>query len=208
MPDATQPARYLPGPRRGDLRRSALLTALEQLLATRPLADVQVLDITRAAGVTRPAFYFYFATKAQAVAALLEDIYDDALALAADWYDGGAGSPAARLASGFNATLELWRQHAALLRAMLDAIATDDEVRAIWDGWTDGFVARIAQRIDEDSAAGLTREIPDTRALARVLMGTVLAAMDQIVRARTDDAAAAQALVDHVVLVWLRAIYE
>jgi AcrR family transcriptional regulator len=208
MQGTHHPARYAPGPRRGDVRRAALLSSLEELLATQPLAGVSILDITRAAGVTRPAFYFYFPSKAAAVAALLEEIYDEALLLASDWYDGGDGTPQQRLTGGFHATLGLWRRHASLLRAMLDAIATDDEVRSVWSGWIDGFIARIAGRIIQEQAADLTHPIPDATALATVLMGAVLHAMDQIVRSDPSDTAGPQTLVDALVLVWQRAIYR
>ena len=68
-----------PGPKSGDERRTALLTALEDLLESRPLAQIGVADISRAAGVTRSAFYFYFPSKAAAVAALLADFHEQML---------------------------------------------------------------------------------------------------------------------------------
>jgi AcrR family transcriptional regulator len=137
--------RYVPGPRRGDQRRAALLSALDQLLATRPLAEIAIADITRAAGVTRSAFYFYFATKGAAVAALLSDFQAEMQQAAAAWYEGGPGTPLERTQAGFTASIELWRDRGSLLVALLDAIGTDPEVREIWETWTQGFVERIAK---------------------------------------------------------------
>ena len=63
---------------RGDARRDALLGALEELLREQSLEEVNVAEISRRAGVTRSAFYFYFESKAIAVMALMQDLYDAA----------------------------------------------------------------------------------------------------------------------------------
>ena len=58
----------------------ALLEALDEHLRDAeptPLDDINVADISRRAGVTRSAFYFYFENKADAVAALMEEMYDE-----------------------------------------------------------------------------------------------------------------------------------
>ena len=59
---------------RGDQRRAALLESLDQLLQDEDssLDSINIADISRRAGVTRSAFYFYFDNKAAAVAALME----------------------------------------------------------------------------------------------------------------------------------------
>ena len=55
---------------RGDRRRTALLEALDHHLREGSLDSINIADISRRAGVTRSAFYFYFENKASAVAAL------------------------------------------------------------------------------------------------------------------------------------------
>src|SRR5438132_268267 len=113
--------RYVPGPRRADLRRQALLDALEQLLEHKPLDQIGIAEITRKADVTRSAFYFYFPTKAAAVAALLSDLYEQLETVAASWYAGGPGTPRERVQTGFEESIKVWRTHAGLLVAMFDA---------------------------------------------------------------------------------------
>src|ERR1700739_4733672 len=170
MAAETRRARYVPRPSRGDERRTQLLEALEQLLTARPLADIGIADITRAAGVTRSAFYFYFPTKAAAVAALLADFRDDMQQAGAPWYKGHAGTPLERIQATVDASILLWRDHASLLVAMLDGIATDPEVREIWESWTEGFIDQITTGIINDRNEGLARRTSDPRALATVLM--------------------------------------
>ena len=60
-------------PARGDRRRSALLESLDHYLREGSLDSINIADISRRAGVTRSAFYFYFENKASAVAALMEE---------------------------------------------------------------------------------------------------------------------------------------
>jgi hypothetical protein len=55
--------RTTPAVRKGDLRERQILDAVEKLQATRGYADMTVGDIAEAAGITRGALYFYFASK-------------------------------------------------------------------------------------------------------------------------------------------------
>jgi AcrR family transcriptional regulator len=185
-----------------------LLSALNQLLSTRSLVEIGIADIARAAGVTRSAFYFYFPTKAAAVAALLEDFYEEMQEAAVDWYEGSAGTPLERLRTGFEASIELWRARSALLVAMLDAVGTGSEVRVIWDSWIKGFVDRIADRITEERKAGLVRGSADPRALATVLMGAALHTMERDVRAIAAGEPPNDALATALVEAWHRTIYQ
>ncbi|HEV3055423.1 MAG TPA: TetR/AcrR family transcriptional regulator [Solirubrobacteraceae bacterium] len=208
MTEVRSRPRYVPGPRRGDQRRAALLSALDGLLATRSLSQIGIAEITRAAGVTRSAFYFYFPSKAAAVAALLSEFYDEMQHAAAGWYEGGPGTPLERLRTGFAATIALWHERAGLLVAMLDAIGTDPEVREIWSSWIDGFIDRIAVRVSEERAAGLARGSADPRALATVLMGAALIAMERDVRAIVAGEAPSDSLPTALLETFHRAIYE
>ena len=80
---------------KGDERRAALLASLADQLQDSSLDSINIADISRRAGVTRSAFYFYFESKALAVAALMEELYDESLAAAALLV--GEGEPAANI---------------------------------------------------------------------------------------------------------------
>jgi AcrR family transcriptional regulator len=202
-------ARHVPGPKRGDFSRTRLLAALDELIVTAPLSEIGIADITRTAGLTRSAFYFYFPSKAAAVAALLADFYTEMLGAAEDWYEGGPGSPEQRLRAGFEASVALWRERAALMVAMLDAVGADTEVRRIWTEWIDGFVTRVAARIAEDRASGLAAEPTSTEPgpLAAVLVGAAFAAMERDVRTVRSGRPPSDDVTDALVEVWRRALY-
>jgi TetR/AcrR family transcriptional regulator, ethionamide resistance regulator len=200
-------ARYVARPSRGDQRRTKLLGALEELLAVRSLADIGIADITRAAGVTRSAFYFYFPTKAAAVAALLADFRDQMRQAGTAWYEGDTASPLERVRAAVDASIRLWRDHASLIVAMLDGIGADPEVRDIWESWTQDFVEQITARIVQDRDAGLARPTSDPHALATLLMGATLYAMERDVRAITAGHASSDAIADALVELWHRTLY-
>ena len=48
---------------RGDVREGELLQTAEQLLEQGRFWDASISDIVSAANISRPAFYFYFASK-------------------------------------------------------------------------------------------------------------------------------------------------
>jgi AcrR family transcriptional regulator len=199
--------RHVSGPKRGDFSRTALLAALDELIAGAPLADIGIADITRTAGLTRSAFYFYFPSKAAAVAALLADFYDEMIDAAEDWYEGGTGLPEDRLRIGFAASVALWRARAGLMVAMLDAVGSDAEVRGVWEAWIDGFVERVAARITDDRRRGVSAGEVDPRALAAVLVGAAFAAMERDVRAIRGGREPSDEITVALVDVWRRALY-
>jgi AcrR family transcriptional regulator len=205
--DAGRGRRFVPGPKRGDVRRAALLEALEELLAQRSLSEIGIADIALAAGVSRSAFYFYFPSKAAAVAASMADIYDEVAEAGSPWLAGDSGTPLERLTASFEKVAELWHGRAALLTAMLDAVGTDSEVRDMWDAWVQGFVDQTAVRISAERAAGLARDGVDPQALATVLVGAVAYAMERDVRAISAGDRPPDGVTAAVIQLWHRTIY-
>jgi hypothetical protein len=90
---------------------------------------------------------------------------------------------------------------------MLDAAGTDTDVREIWEQWIARFIDRIAQQITTERAAGIARGLADPRALATVLMGSALHAMEHDVRAIARGDQLDDSLVAALIETWHRAIY-
>lgn len=72
----TPPTRPLPCPIR--IERAILATA-QRLIEQRPLADISVDDLAKGAGICRPTFYFYFASKDAVLLTLLEQMIAEAV---------------------------------------------------------------------------------------------------------------------------------
>ena len=153
---------------RGDERRDALLRALDGHLQESSLESIKIADISRNAGVTRSAFYFYFESKAAAVAALMEQMYDESIAATA--HLAGAGTPADNIEATIRGLFAAWDRHQHLYRAMLEARATNTAVRDLWESDRESFVPAVAAMIEAERAAGRAPAGPDGEALAAILL--------------------------------------
>ncbi|MEL6526896.1 MAG: TetR/AcrR family transcriptional regulator, partial [Chloroflexota bacterium] len=56
--------------------RKLLQNALIQLLKEKPLAKIQIKELTELANVSRPAFYKHFETKERLLFSLVDDLFD------------------------------------------------------------------------------------------------------------------------------------
>lgn len=159
------------GPAKGDRRRGAILDAVEELLAERPISALAVDHIAARAGISRSGFYFYFESKYAALSAALGDVWEEMM-LAADAFFAGVDAPPSTWAGeAVDSVTALWGRHATLLGGMVEAAASDPGARAVWDAWIDRFVVAIAERIAAERAAGRAPAgPPDAADLARALM--------------------------------------
>ncbi|HET7736523.1 MAG TPA: TetR/AcrR family transcriptional regulator [Nocardioidaceae bacterium] len=191
-------------PAKGDARREALLEALaSQLSQGASLDTLNVADITRQAGVTRSAFYFYFENKAYAVAALMGEVYDGAAA-ASDALMSREGTPRERLSRMLNGLFDVIGSHQHLYRAMLEARGTDEAVRRMWDADRDSFIEPVADLIRAERAAGRAPDGADASALATVLLDLNDRALERWLSGTGPER---DTHLDALVSVWLRSIY-
>lgn len=187
---------------KGDQRRAALLGSLDELLQDSSLESISIADISRRAGVTRSAFYFYFENKAVAVAALMEEMYDESFA-AADLLSG-EGTPAERIEGMVRSLFDSFDRHEHLYRAMLEARAESPAVRQLWDADRESFVPVIADLIDTERSAGRAPAGPSSTTLA----GVLLELNDRMLeRLALGGPLSRDELVTGVVHVWLSTIY-
>jgi TetR/AcrR family transcriptional regulator, ethionamide resistance regulator len=191
------------GASKGDERRTALLEALEEYLRGHRLDDINIADISRRAGVTRSAFYFYFDNKAAAVAALYEEMYAEGFDAAEVL--GGAGTVRDRISRAIDAIFHGWAQRTHLYRAILDARAASPAVRDQWDAFQESYVDVVAELIASEREAGAAPAGPDPRALATALLDLNDHTLARVVRA-SDDLDVEQHL-EAVVHVWMASIY-
>src|SRR4051795_13687560 len=112
----------------GDDRELAILTTAERLLAERPLSAISVDDLARGAGISRPTFYFYFASKDAVLLTLLDRVVAEADAATKDAFAGRQGGPRGGGAGAPTAYYETFRAHRALTLAWAEARSTNAEV--------------------------------------------------------------------------------
>jgi AcrR family transcriptional regulator len=197
----------------GDDRELAILATAERLLAEQPLSAVSVDDLARGAGISRPTFYFYFASKDAVLLTLLDRVVaeaDAAMGLAETAMQGVAARP-------HEVPRDLWhraiaayydtfREHRGLTLAWAEARSTNREVRELWATVFEGWVLRSAAAIEVERARGAAPPGIPARDLA-----VALNSMNERVLYATlsgDGPAVAESDVVGVLLeIWLRSIY-
>ncbi len=192
-----------PASSRADARRTALLHALDDLLREAVLDDIKIADISSRAGVTRSAFYFYFDSKAAAVAALMSEVYDEGF-VATTLLRAQDETPRARIEAGLAAMFDVVRERAHLHRALGDARHTDEAVRARWDADRSAFVDPVAEIIEAERDAGNAPAGPDATALATLLLELNDRVLERVARGSELDP---DRQLDAVTAIWLRSIY-
>lgn len=188
---------------KGDERRTALLGALEEYLRDHRLDEINIADISRSAGVTRSAFYFYFENKAAAVSALYEEMYAEGFGAAEVL--GGDGTVRDRIESAIRAIFHGWAHRTHLYRAILDARASSPAVRDQWDAFQQTYVEVVAELVIAERAAGAAPDGPDARAVATALLDLNDRTLERVVHAGAGFDA--EQHLDAVVHTWLAAIY-
>ena len=120
-----------PAVRKGDLREQQILDAAETLLTTRGYVHMTVGDIAEAAGITRGALYFYFASKQDILIALVARTVHSLQHRSVEVLDRRAPVPEV-IASALEDTAHQWREHGVVMRAAVDFGSTVPEVDRLW----------------------------------------------------------------------------
>nr|NLD41314.1 TetR/AcrR family transcriptional regulator [Actinomycetales bacterium] len=164
-----------PGPQptaaspRGDRRREAILTALDERLRTTALDDISVADLTDATGITRSAFYFYFESKAAAVTMLLVVVNTEARK-ATEMIVHGPGEFHSRVRTALELLIDRVLENGHIYRALLTARTQHEPTRDMWDASRRTMSAPIAEFIAAERAAGRAPEGADPAFLAEGLI--------------------------------------
>ncbi|MFE7136673.1 TetR/AcrR family transcriptional regulator [Streptomyces sp. NPDC057644] len=144
---------------KGDRRESALLDSVEELLATRPLAEITLADIASNIGLSRSSAYFYFDNKFALVEAAVLRVLDRLL----ETLRPRASHPEEPLAVTVDKYLldctTLWRGHAPLLGAAVNLLGQRPRLRAAWEKAMKEAAESLATVIANKRAQG---QLPDT----------------------------------------------
>jgi AcrR family transcriptional regulator len=131
-----------------------VMRATEELLAGgASYPDLSVEQIATRAGISRTAFYFYFRDKRELLMRVTEGVAGELYARAEQWWSGD-GDGAAELAEAIGSVVSIYRQHAPLLRAIVEAAAYDETTALAWRALVERFVTATQTRIEREQAAG------------------------------------------------------
>ena len=180
-----------------------MLGAFDQLLREQSLEEINVVEISKRAGVTRSAFYFYFESKAMAVMALMQDLYD-AAAEVNDVLVKAEGEPEERIHSALKMLFDSVDSSPHTYRALLEARAASPTVREMWDAGRADFAGVIAGMISTERAGGRASEGPSAEALASVLLDLNDHALE---RHSLGTGPTRDEHIETLTFIWLRSIY-
>jgi AcrR family transcriptional regulator len=187
-------------PKRAQVQ-AAVLAATERLLAEgSTYADLNVERIANASGISRTAFYFYFADKRDLLMRLAADVSEQLYAQADIWFSGD-GDPENEMREALTRILALYREHGVLIRAIVEVSTYEEEIAAFWRGLVDRFVDATQRRIEaaEDGPR------PPARATAFALTWMVERTYyQQLVQ---DQPVAENELIAAIAAIYLRTIY-
>lgn len=190
---------------RGELRRQAILRALEEQLAESALADISIEQITQRAGVSRSAFYFYFSTKNVAVAGLLVDRFTRLRDWA--WPLLTSQEPTTdRWRKLLTWIVEEWSTQPQMFLAVIDARNADPAARALWEDWISLFVDDLVTFIDHERTRGRAPAGPAARSLASTLTALNQQALENHLRSSPAPGAAHE-LIGVLTHIWVSSIY-
>jgi AcrR family transcriptional regulator len=130
-----------------------VLAATEALLAGgASYAELNVERIATAAGISRTAFYFYFKDKRDLLMRLAGDITEELYSQADIWFSG-EGDPEDQIREALTRIGELYGQHGALIRAIVEVSTYDEEIARFWRGLVSRFVDATQRRIEAEGTA-------------------------------------------------------
>jgi AcrR family transcriptional regulator len=190
----------------GDDRELAILATAERLLGEKPLSAISVDDLARGAGISRPTFYFYFASKDAVLLSLLDRVVAEADAVTREAFGHPVNGPREGWGRVITAYYETFRAHCALTLAWAEARSSNTEIRRLWAGVVEAWVQRCTAAIEAERTRGAAPDGPPARDLAVVLTST----NERVLYATFSGdgpALAESAVVDVLLEVWLRAIY-
>ncbi|MET9265754.1 TetR/AcrR family transcriptional regulator [Amycolatopsis sp. NPDC004079] len=191
----TRPRRRT-APTKGDLRERAILDAAEQQLNSTGGACMTVATIAQEAGITRGALYFYFGSKNEVLAALVERTVTK-LRTEVDAVDAAAAAPGDAVRQGLEQTARMWREHGTVMRT---AVELSPSVPAIDQAWRSAVVALADTMGGVAERAGLPAGTAAEVAAALVWMTERVFYQAVVADSSLDDAAAT------LTRVWLAAL--
>lgn len=139
----------------GDERERAILAAAETLLAERTLDEISIDELARAAGISRPTFYFYFASKDAVLLQLLDRVIAEVDRRGAEVIPDPA-APSPDFARAINVFVEAFSEHRGVTVATVAARLTSPAIQALWSDsmqrWVDHVAAVIAVEQERGAA--------------------------------------------------------
>ncbi|WP_304110230.1 TetR/AcrR family transcriptional regulator [Mycolicibacterium bacteremicum] len=192
---------------RGDRQRDAIVTAVRELLGTKPFSDLSVSMISERAGVARSGFYFYFDSKYDVLAFIVKDALAELDHLTHNFAPRDPGeSPAAFAKRMVGSAAAVFITNDPIMVACTSARSSDAQISDIMNDFEDAVIAKIVAVVEDEVRKGTKPISDDIPALVRMLTATsawTLSHDSAFVGRGTDPARAVEVLER----LWLNALW-
>lgn len=139
------------------------------MLEQRPFSDISVDDLAKGAGLSRPTFYFYFASKDAVLVRLFGRAIRASGAQQQQQSDTATEHPQQAWHDGIYAFFDSLRPHRAVVLAGLSAMTTNSELREMWSTYMTGWIDYTAALITKERARGAAPDSIPAHDLATAL---------------------------------------
>lgn len=190
----------------GDDRERAIMRTAERLLQERPIGEISVDELARGAGISRPAFYFYFPSKDAVVLTLVDRLVEEAELSKDEVVAQLVLDPVAGWRGSIELFYAIFGSHRALIRAAADLSAVNEDARALWSSIMDGWVSDVTEMIEAERERSVAPAGPPARDLATALVQLNERALRAIFVEET-PALSEDRVIDTLSHIWLSAIY-
>lgn len=185
--------------------QAAVLEATEALLEEgASFADLGIERIAKRAGISRTAFYFYFADKRELLMRLTEEV-NALLFEQADIWFSGHGDPEEELHTALTNIAALYDEHSVLLRALVEVSTYDEDVATFWRSTLGRFVDATERRIEEEREAGRAGGANAQATAFALTWMTERTLYQDLVQ---ESPVPKTELVDALTQIWLRSVYS
>lgn len=190
----------------GDERQDAILVTAEALLDERGFDDISIEDLARGAGISRPTFYFYFASKDEVLLALLDRVITEVEHRVGGLPRDFESDPAGAWTRSIGMFVEVFVAHRGVATAAIAARARNDEVRVLWSKSMQSWADFSTDVIRSEQARGAAPGGIDAHDLA-VSLNLMNERVITAVLNKESPAIAESRALDVLSTIWIRAIY-
>ena len=189
----------------GDERERSILDTAERLLDEKSFAEITIDDLARGAGLSRPTFYFYFASKQALLASVINRAVEQFNAeIAAVLAPERQQRPGDAVRATIEAAARLWWDHGAVQVAAFELGAALDEV---YERTMENFAIVRDPTVALLLRVGTVPEAEDPAEAERLVMALILMSERNFYDLMRGDPTPADrdALVDRLTRIWTRA---
>jgi AcrR family transcriptional regulator len=159
---------------------------IEPLLEESSFADVSVAQILEAANISRSAFYSYFSSKHDLMAAVAEIVMAEILEAGDGWWGLPPDATKEDMRDALRHVVEVWREHRLLLRSVTESVYQDAAVRDLYNGLVQHAMDGATAFIERAQAAGLAYPDIDARHVSEQMMYLAERSLYQIIGIEND----------------------